>query len=117
MVPGMIAGIQTHGELLHWHPDIHTLVTCGAFDSEGVFLPLPQFDLDLLLLKWQESVFALYLDQGKIQPEVVANMRTWKHTGFTGDQSVFLPAGDRVGIERLVQYITRCPFSLSRLIK
>jgi hypothetical protein len=30
---------------------------------------------------------------------------------------VYLPAGDKVGIERLVQYITRCPFSLSRLIK
>ena len=33
------------------------------------------------------------------------------------DQSVLLPAGDRPGIERLVEYMTRCPFSLSRLIK
>jgi putative transposase len=30
---------------------------------------------------------------------------------------VFLPAGDRPGIERLVRYMTRCPFSLSRLVK
>jgi hypothetical protein len=30
---------------------------------------------------------------------------------------VFLPAGDRAGIERLVGYMTRCPFSLSRLVK
>ena len=30
---------------------------------------------------------------------------------------MFLPAGDRPGIERLVQYMTRCPFSLSRLVK
>jgi hypothetical protein len=30
---------------------------------------------------------------------------------------VFLPAGDRPGIERLVQYMVRCPFSLSRLVK
>ena len=29
----------------------------------------------------------------------------------------FLPAGDQQGIERLVQYMTRCPFSLSRLVK
>jgi hypothetical protein len=28
-----------------------------------------------------------------------------------------LPAGDRAGIERLVGYMTRCPFSLSRLVK
>ena len=33
------------------------------------------------------------------------------------DQSVYLPAGDRAGIERLVGYMTRCPFSLSRLVK
>ena len=69
------------------------------------------------LLKWQEAVFALYLAQGKIEPQVVENMRTWRHTGFSIDQSVYLPAGDQAGIERLVQYITRCPFSLSRLVK
>ena len=30
---------------------------------------------------------------------------------------MFLPAGDRAGVERLMQYMTRCPFSLSRLVK
>jgi hypothetical protein len=62
-------------------------------------------------------VFALYLAEDKIEPEVVENMRTWPHSGFSVDQSVFLPAGDRAGIERLVGYMTRCPFSLSRLVK
>ena len=112
LIPGMMAGIQTHGELLHWHPHIHALVTCGAFTSEGDFLGLPKLNLDSLLLKWQEAVFTLYLAEGKIEPDVVENMRTWKHTGFTRDQSVYLPAPDKVDIERLVQYITRCPFSL-----
>ena len=51
------------------------------------------------------------------EPEVVENMRSWQHSGFSVDQSVFLPAGDRQGIERLVRYMTRCPFSLSRLVK
>ena len=44
-------------------------------------------------------------------------MRSWPHSGFSVDQSVLLAAGDRPGIERLVQYMTRCPFSLSRLVK
>ncbi len=117
VIPGMIAGIQTHGELLHWHPHIHALVTCGAFTPEGIFLELSEFNLDSLLLKWQEAVFDLYLAMGKIEPDVIENMRTWKHTGFSVDQSVYLPAGDLAGIERLLQYITRCPFSLSRLVK
>jgi len=117
VLPGMIATIQTHGELLHWHPHIHTLVTCGAFTAAGEFLEVPQLDIEQLQAAWQEAVFELYLAEEKIEPEVVENMRTWPHSGFSVDQSVFLPAGDKAGIERLVQYMTRCPFSLSRLLK
>jgi hypothetical protein len=117
IVPGMIAAIQTHGELLHWHPHIHVLITCGAYTPEGDFLELPQFDMDRLLVAWQDAVFTLYLAEEKIEPAVVENMRSWEHSGFSVDQSVFLPAGDQAGIERLIQYMTRCPFSLSRLVK
>ena len=73
--------------------------------------------LPVVLAAWQESVFDLYLAEEKIEPEVVENMRSWQHSGFSVDQSVFLPAGDQAGIERLIQYMTRCPFSLSRLVK
>lgn len=45
------------------------------------------------------------------------SMRTWPHSGFSVDQSVYLSAGDHAGIERLVQYMTRCPFSLSSLLR
>lgn len=44
-------------------------------------------------------------------------LRSWPHSGFSVDQSVFLPAGGTAGIERLIQCMTRCPFSLSRLVK
>jgi len=99
-------------------------VTCGAYTPEGEFLALPEFDMDRLLLAWQEAVFSLYLSEGKIEPEVVENMRSWDGhrraamvDGFSVDQSVLLSAGDQTGIERLVQYMVRCPFSLSRLVK
>ena len=117
VVPGMIAAIQTHGELLHWHPHLHVLITCGAYTPNGNFLELKEFDLDRLEAAWQEAVFNLYLAEDKIEPEVVENMRSWEHTGFSVDQSVRLPAGDQAGIERFIQYMTRCPFSLSRLVK
>lgn len=113
----MIGAIQTHGQLLHWHPHIHTLITCGAWTTEGEFLELPELDRERLLVAWQDAVFELYLSEAKIDPAVVENMRTWKHSDFSVDQSVFLPAGDQAGIERLIQYMTRCPFSLSRLVK
>ncbi len=113
----MVAAIQTHGELLHWHPHIHTFVTCGGFTAEGEFLELPELDMDRLHAAWREAVFALYLDEGKIEQEVVENMRSWPHSGFHVDQSVHLAADDRAGVERLAQYRIRCPFSLSRLVK
>ena len=69
------------------------------------------------VLTWDTAVFELYLAEEKIESEVVENMRSWEHSGFSVDQSVFLPAGDQAGIERLIQYMTRCPFSLSRLVK
>ena len=93
------------------------LITSGAFTAEGDFLRYPEFDMERLLVAWQEAVFALYLAEEKIDPEVVENMRSWQHSGCSVDQSVFLPAGDQVVIERLIQYITRSPFSLSRLAK
>ena len=93
------------------------LITCGEFTPEGEFLELPEFDMERLLDAWQDAVFGLYLAEAKIEPEVVENMRSWEHSGFSVDQSVLLPAGDQAGIERLVQYMTRCPFSLSRLVK
>ena len=117
VVPGMVAAIQTHGELLHWHPHLHVLLTCGAFTATGDFLELSELNLERLEIVWHEAVFALYLAEEKIEPEVVEKMRTWQHSGFSVDQSVLLATGDQAGIERLVQYMIRCPFSLSRLVK
>jgi hypothetical protein len=44
-------------------------------------------------------------------------MRSWKHSGFSVDQSVRLEAGDQEGIQRLIQYFLRCPFSQARMIE
>jgi hypothetical protein len=64
--------------------------------------------------KWGVS---RYLAEGKIEPEVVQNMRSWQHSGFSVQQSEFLPANNRKGVERLIHCVTWCPLSLSRLVK
>ena len=116
VVPGMVAAIQTHGELCTGTRTSTPWSPAGRLRRRASFWNCPSST-------WSgcrppaEAVFALYLAEDKIEPEVVENMRTWPHSGFSVDQSVYLPAGDRAGIERLVQYMTRCPFSLSRLVK
>jgi len=65
---------------------------------------------------WEEKVFKLLLNEKKITQDVVDQIRSWRHSGFSVDKSVALAAGDTAGIERLVQYMVRCPFSLDRII-
>ncbi len=43
-------------------------------------------------------------------------MRSWKHSGFSVDNSVRIRRGDKARMQRLTEYITRCPFSLTRMV-
>jgi len=63
-------------------------------------------------MKYPGKVFRLLLDAGRIDQDVVRNMQSWRHSGFSVDRSVFLEAGDSAGIERLAQYMVRCSFRL-----
>jgi hypothetical protein len=88
-LPGMIAGIQTFGELLHFHPHVHALVTDGVFLPDGTFRQLPhkngtgsnQDDSCLSRFRdpgndpvhdlWRRKVFDLPLSEGKIDQETI----------------------------------------------
>ena len=52
----------------------------------------------------------------KINETVTASLRGWKHSGFSVDNSVCIQAGDHNGIQQLVEYVARCPFSLARMV-
>jgi hypothetical protein len=39
----------------------------------------------------------------QVTKDVVANIRSWKHSGFSIDQSMRLEAGDQEGVQRLVE--------------
>jgi hypothetical protein len=93
------------------------LVTEGVFLPDGTFLPLPKLAVEPFHKLREQEVFALLLAEGMITEDVVANMRSWKHSGFSVDQSVRLEAGDQEGVQRLIQYFLRCPFSQARLIQ
>ncbi len=44
-------------------------------------------------------------------------MLGWKHSGFGVHHGVCLAEGDAAGVERIAQYMFRCPFSLQRMIR
>jgi hypothetical protein len=117
VLPGMIGGIQTFGELIHFHPHIHAIVTDGAFTPDGAFVQMPPVDTDAMREVWRRKVFGLLLAQQKIDQTVVDQMKSWPHSGFSVNAKVYLPAGDTAGLERLAQYMLRCPFSLARVVR
>lgn len=116
-VPAMVGAVQTFGDLVHWHPHIHALVAEGVFLPNGHFVRVPSECRFQATELWQDKVFALLLDAERIDLETVASMREWKHSGFSIHNSVRLEAGDTQGIQGLVEYIARCPFSLGRMVK
>jgi hypothetical protein len=115
-VPGMIGAIQTFGDLIHWHPHIHALVSEGLFLADETFVPLPKLATEPFRKLWEQDVFRLLLAEGKITEEIVANIRSWQHSGFSVDQSVRVEAKDTEGLQRLIEYFLRCPFSQARMI-
>jgi len=44
-------------------------------------------------------------------------MTAWQHSGFRVDRSVLLPKADVAGLERLAEYMVRCPLSLARMTR
>jgi hypothetical protein len=88
----------------------------GVFTETGHFVHIPDIWRHRAAEIWQEKVFDLLLDACKIDLEVAANMRGWKHSGFNVDNSVRIEAGDHAGMQRLVEYVSRCPFSLARMV-
>jgi len=115
--PGMATALQTFGELAHWHPHVHALVTDGAFDSAGGFQPLPEVSTGVFVEVWRTKVFALLRQAGCINSRAVWAMRSWKHSGFSVDRSVRVHGSERQAVDRIIQYMVRCPFSLERILR
>jgi hypothetical protein len=115
-MPAMIGSVQTYGDLLNANSHIHALVPEGVFTESGYFVHIPYVCRLRATELWQEKVFTLLVDEGRIDMEVVAMITSWKHTGFSVDNSVRIEAGDEAGIQRLIEYISRCPFSLARMV-
>lgn len=85
VVPGLVVGIQTFGEWVHFHPHIHAIATDGAFTPDGTFLCLPRINNSLLLTAWQNKIFKLFVAAGKIAPEALRNIRNCKHNPSNPD--------------------------------
>ena len=115
-VPGAVMTIHTFGEYMQkYHPHLHALVSDGLFRKSGDFYVMPKADLTPLEEIFRAKVLKMLKAEGKIGDNIISNLMSWKHTGFSVHNGVRIARDDEEGKENLAQYIIRNTFSLEKL--
>jgi hypothetical protein len=89
------------------------LLTDGGWLPDGAFRHLLAFDSSQVEKLFRAEVLRLLVARGKISGEVVDNLLTWRHSGFSVHAGA--PVEERSGAVRLGRYGIRCPLVLERL--
>jgi len=116
-VPGGVGCVQTYGNLLDFHPHSHLLISWGVFTRAGDFRPVEAVpDAEVLERLFRHKVLRLLQDEGAIGPEVVANLLSWKHTGFGAHVGDPIAADDARAREAVASYLAHPPVVLARIV-
>lgn len=113
--PAFFLTLHTYGEYLDFHPHIHALGADGLLDDDGTWHPAPEIPHRVLEELFRTKIFAELLHHKLISPELVARMKSWKHTGFNVDASRTVAPENRAEREQLCQYVLRNPFSVEKI--
>jgi hypothetical protein len=114
---GAIAALHTFGDYLIFHPHLHVLAADGLFAPDGSFHCLPSEDLAPAIELFRHHFLHALRDAKLISPKKLADLLSWKHSGFHihdgGEKPV--SAHDSAGRKRLAEYLLRHPFSLQKI--
>jgi hypothetical protein len=113
--PGMVAVVQTAGELARWHPHVHALVSRGGWTRAWEWVPIGHVDEHAAELLYRHKVIRLLRGEGLLTDERTRLLLSWRHTGFSVHNRVRVEPEDGAAVERLARYIMRPPISLERL--
>ena len=114
-LPGAVMALHTWGNLLNWHPHVHSMVLDGAMSESGEFLPLKSLDTELLTERFSEKVFATLLNRQLIDQETVQSMKSWEHSGFAVHAAEPIAGNDQDARCFLARYLKKAPVALERL--
>ena len=112
---GMVLAYQTSGEFLRWNPHFHCLVLEGGFDERGRFVHIPLGDIQRMSEYFRRVVIRLFLKKELINAHLATSLINWKHSGFSVDHSIGVPAFSIRARQALSQYIARPPLSLKKI--
>jgi len=112
---GVVSAFQTYGDMLRFNPHWHCIVLEGGIDERGDFYHVPHVDLAVINEVFRQAVMRLFSRKELLQEKLVRSMLTWKHSGFTVDDSVRMLSGAKKVRESISQYISRHPVSLKKI--
>jgi hypothetical protein len=115
MRPGMVAVVQTAGDLANWHPHVHALVSRGGWTRESEWIPVAFVDEHAAELLFRHKVIRLLQGVGLLSEERTELLLSWRHSGFSVHNSVRVEPEDQPAVERLARYTMRPPISLERM--
>ena len=113
---GMVAVVQSAGDLLELNPHVHAIVPRGGWDAGGSWVPVPYVDCRAAELLFRHGVIAMLRDEGLLGQERIDLLMSWRsNTGFSVHNSVTVEPEDPAAVERLGRYLLRPPLSDERL--
>ncbi len=118
---GAVTFLQRFGSTLNIHPHFHSCVMDGMFVPDGDIVRFQEAQIDHsdiceVRTNVRRRVLKLFARQGILTNDEAVDMLHWNNGGgFSLDGSVRIEANDRTGLERLIRYCARPPFSGERL--
>ncbi|MEJ2024325.1 MAG: transposase [Deltaproteobacteria bacterium] len=113
--PGMVAVIQTAGDMGNWHPHVHAIVSRGGWSLAGEWIPVAFVDEHQAELLFRHKVMRFLQNEGLLSGERTELLLSWRHTGFSVHNRVTVEPEDQSSVERLARYVMRPPISLERM--
>jgi len=87
----------------------------GGFDENGRFVHIPLGNLHRMSEYFRRVIIKFFLKKQLISAKIATSLINWRHSGFSVDNSVHLPAHSTEARKALSQYISRPPLSLKKI--
>jgi hypothetical protein len=122
-VPGGIQQIQTHGNMLNANAHIHSLVTDGLFEENGVFYCMPEYTdkaRECLQKTFEKKIYDFALKNRIAAEETIERIKSWTHSGFSvyAGERIYWSRGDKreVNLRHVIRYMNKSFYSGEKVI-
>ena len=111
-----VMGYQSFGEFARFNPHYHALLMEGCFDEQGKFHHIPIKNIKPLTEYFRKRIIQYFLKTERINKDMARNLLSWKHSGFSIDNSVIIYPHDDKAKEALAEYMARYSVALDKIV-